>query len=259
MDSTQLKYARYGANVFVISVGLICLWGKFPVAFGIDLNGYIPAAGFILLGFLGFLGVNVYYGGPLDMRLDRKVNAAPKPVVAATHVVQPYLDARQESEYREYLRSHPPAYIRHLVKRTGPDDDSLESHFALECTCGSKEFAVQGCANPGHSWLVSPYAARCKQCGTEHVLLDYEIHGWDGVLNNIPNLGHRADTPVHCPNCSGDVFTLAVLFQYNIEEKKLTDEERPELAPEDLFGWFSATGKCVHCGNENNFADCECA
>ena len=64
-----MNQKRLVALIFLLAVGIWCIYLGFH---GWVMNGMLPVqyVGYLLVAFavLGFFGVNVFYGGPLDRR-----------------------------------------------------------------------------------------------------------------------------------------------------------------------------------------------
>jgi hypothetical protein len=94
--------------------------------------------------------------------------------------------------------------------------------------------------------------AKCTGCGTEHLLLDQDFHGWNGfVCGDKSQLRPRPHlVPWPCNSCGKHAHTAdAVIFS---EDKAVAIDESGGLLDEtnwqEGFGWININIRCVACG-----------
>jgi len=138
-------------------------------------------------------------------------------------------------------------------------------YFGLRCGCGEAKLNVMGYeaesqSYPGTRVFIGPLALDCLKCGKTTELMDPRKDGYNGEINsNCTMTGDGPRDRYRCPDCAGDVFHVAVSFEYTVEEDELDDE--PEMAQriQDYFTWFCVYGKCDACEKFLDITDFECA
>ncbi|HXI68859.1 MAG TPA: hypothetical protein VNN22_00730 [Verrucomicrobiae bacterium] len=159
------------------------------------------------------------------------------------------------------MKKHPPSCIGPDV---GPATSELRNLiqgeygtnttvFALRCSCGEDRFGVS-LPEDGFGLVF----IKCAQCGLQRTIFDPSKHGYDGALGNNKGLELGPSSPSCCPKCQLGVLRLATGFQYS-GETSILEEEKLDIKPQDLFGWFVLGGQCTSCGGSNILADLECA
>ena len=97
--------------------------------------------------------------------------------------------------------------------------------------------------------------AQCTACKREHLLLDSDFHGWNGLVchqSQQAALPRPRLIPWKCPSCNETEHEASVQIQTEGKEDFLTETDgdfEAELWP-DGFAWFSIAIKCVACGKE---------
>jgi hypothetical protein len=169
-----------------------------------------------------------------------------------------------------YFRSHPPrciaGFISTQVALPGGKCDGNRplSVFALACSCGSGQHFVHGFwwRNPDfHDTLVflSPLSLECAACGKRTDLIDTDVHGYDGEVGDSATARGLGRPAVYeCPKCGRQPLEVFAGFNYT---EDLFDDDFVEFAgrEQDLFDWFSLSGKCCRCSQLLAVTDFECA
>lgn len=141
----------------------------------------------------------------------------------------------------------------------------------VRCTCGRHDAFEVRFANSDHpEWPAGDYYGgnfrwdlRCLACGTDLLLFDNGIHGYNAVVCD-----ERAGLPpgyleangkllqrLYC-GCGNRTFSVIAAAEYDCEE------DIPELPPEirgDAYGSFGASAKCTQCGAIDEIVNAETA
>lgn len=161
----------------------------------------------------------------------------------------------------EYMANHPPSCLgldvapalAELLSLIQGEYGANTTVFGLRCSCGEDRFDV---SLPDEGFgLVS---TMCTCCGLQRTVFDPLKHGYDGEVGNNHGMELRPSSPSRCPRCKLGPLHLAAGFQY-CGETDILEEEKLDIKPEDLFGWFALGGRCASCGESNILADQECA
>lgn len=162
---------------------------------------------------------------------------------------------------------------RYIQRYTTAPDDALRIRLIREygvdtavwgiaCPCGHHRFRAVGRELPRRDTRVGgPINLQCAGCDSQFVLIDPERHGFEGAVgtrsqSSMPTQPWKA---VACPNCSGDVFSIAAGYQYAGEDEGFELGDAHDLHAEDVFGWFAAQCRCAACGVDFEMASIECA
>ena len=159
-----------------------------------------------------------------------------------------------------------PTHLRHFV---APLDRPVEEgivRVSFRCPCGETRFELR---YPGqtHEWdgreipcdaLIGQHhffllEARCVACGRDHLLLDTDFHGWNGLLCHDPEQAALPRPPLvvwGCRGCGGVSHSGVITISTESKESTL-GEAGDDIDPErwyDAFGWFSLDLICSKCG-----------
>jgi hypothetical protein len=191
-----------------------------------------------------------------------------------------------------YYQKHPPKCVAAFVAQPDwlenvqydghgasgryPDDlvASPNIVFAIKCQCGSSTHHIIAVSEHEEIWrhkdlvIAEKYFLECSSCQSQHLLFDPALHGYnpetflmeglslsDARESNQPS-GKREETTCECSTCKNSTFEVFARFEYSAD---LFDE--PEFAgkEQELFSWFTASGRCHTCSTVNVFMDFECA
>src|SRR5436190_20942170 len=158
-----------------------------------------------------------------------------------------------------YMEKHPPSCVGPDVSSSPADLRTLiqsqyganTTVFGLRCPCGEDRFDVS-LSDDGFG-LVS---TTCAQCGLQRTVFDPLKHGYDGAVGNNKGAKLGPSSPSHCPKCKLGPPRLAAGFQYS-GETDILKQEKLDIQPEDLFGWFVFSGRCASCGEISILTDLE--
>ena len=157
----------------------------------------------------------------------------------------------------------------HLRPFAVPREGIGEAHRVeadIRCPCGETRFELrypgvtsdwEGRQGPCDAQIGDHYffrlEARCLGCGCDHLLLDKDFHGWDGLVCHDPAQAALPRPPLvawTCVECAGTSHTGMVAIAVESRESTLEDAG-DDLDPErwyDAFGWFSLDLVCSQCG-----------
>ena len=157
----------------------------------------------------------------------------------------------------------------HLVGSVRPKDAAVDEA-ALDaevvCGCGSRRFDLlypgqtqeyRGERIPctakinGHFFFL--VKARCTACGRDHLLLDKDLHGWNGFVCRDEAQASAPRPPLapwECLACGKGEHEASVRIDTEGREDFVeeTDGEIDEERWPDGFGWFSMSITCAGCG-----------
>jgi DNA-directed RNA polymerase subunit RPC12/RpoP len=98
--------------------------------------------------------------------------------------------------------------------------------------------------------------AICGECGSEHLLFDSHVHGWDGFVCHLEEIRELTDLlEISCDNCNAQVFRVEMIvssqgqedFIYNLKE----EIDAGQFTPEEwvnAFDWITISLVCAKCG-----------
>jgi hypothetical protein len=159
----------------------------------------------------------------------------------------------------------------HLVDCVVPKDSRIDEEpldADVRCTCGPSKFNL---LFPGrtHKYLGETVPctaeiggkffflvkARCTNCMREHLLLDADIHGWNGFVCHDAEqaaLPRPPLVPWKCLACGATEHDVSIQIQTEGKEDFVSESggEFPMDRWPDGFGWFSMAIKCARCGEE---------
>lgn len=145
----------------------------------------------------------------------------------------------------------------------------------IECVCGGSEFKLHYAArrveSEGAPFLRvvtrwgRPFfvvTVECVRCSKSRTLLDYHLHGWEGVLCSTPT-DRKAKPPRSkrwiCPTCGFSIYAVSIAVMGDDKSEALQNSEG--ALTED--NWFDAFGSmvistvCVNCRATQTIAECE--
>jgi hypothetical protein len=139
----------------------------------------------------------------------------------------------------------------------------------VRCTCGRRDgFEVRSAGSDQPGWVGGRHSAgtfrcdlSCTHCGSDFILFDDGIHGYDAVVNDershLPPGYLEANRHLLKPRvcaCGGRLFSVIAGATYDRPE---STEELPESQWDDAYGWFHAAAKCSRCGKADTIVDAE--
>jgi hypothetical protein len=159
-----------------------------------------------------------------------------------------------------------PTHLRDCVVPSSSKVDEKPLKARVQCPCGGKRFHL---LYPGqtqrHDGKKFPCVAKikktffflikakCTACGKEHLLLDKDFHGWNGLVCHDPKQAKLPRPPLvpwKCLACGELAHTARV--EINAEGKQdfieETDGEFDADRWPDGFGWFALSIQCTGCG-----------
>jgi len=168
----------------------------------------------------------------------------------------------------------------HLRACTVPEPAKAEQHQYVgyvKCPCGCDTFEMQH-TGATHEWdgeiipctaeidggFFFRIVAKCVNCGTEHLLLDTDFHGWDGFVCREELGGHLRPRPAlvgwPCKVCGKNMHKASVLVVS--EDKETAFEESGGVLDEtnwqEGFGWMNIDIRCAACGHSHEaWVSCE--
>lgn len=144
-----------------------------------------------------------------------------------------------------------PSHLRAYFQVAGSDNNELQVHGTLACTCRHAFFRV---SESNERRLV---VLTCPACGKEIVLFDEGKHGWNGFVCHDDFID-REEPPVKsvCPVCQGDEFAVSVTVRSQGKQDFLETcvEDDDSFSPEDWadgFEWITVGLCCENCGIED--------
>lgn len=167
----------------------------------------------------------------------------------------------------------------HLMDCVVPDDPNVDESpliGSVRCPCGGRTFELLFPGNtherrgefvPCTAEIGGRYffliQAVCRACGTNHLLLDVDFHGWNGFVCRNPQqaaLPRPTLVPWKCVKC-GDVSHTAVI-DVRSEGKEFCVGEADGAIEDDqwheAFGWFTISIECAGCGHsDKTWVSCE--
>jgi hypothetical protein len=159
----------------------------------------------------------------------------------------------------------------HLKGCVIPDSSAIDEGplaAKVQCSCGGKTFHLLYIGQT-HEYDGKPIPcvaeikgkffflikAKCASCAKEHVLLDKDFHGWNGLVCHDPLQAAQPRPPLvpwKCLECGGVQHKAHVQIQTEGKEDFIseTDGEIDEDRWPDGFGWFTVSIECTKCGNK---------
>lgn len=142
------------------------------------------------------------------------------------------------------------------------DETPLEA--VVRCKCGSHAFHLLYCGEAvsghngimptvilGHSFFV--IKARCCSCKSEYLLLDKDLHGWNGFVARHDAHVRLTRPEIHqwtCQGCGSPQHSTTV-YLGGEGQADFIDNAGPAFSSSqwpDGFGWFSLDIRCIECG-----------
>jgi hypothetical protein len=162
-----------------------------------------------------------------------------------------------------------PSHLQGLVAPLDSAIDEEALSATVRCPCGETKFELMypgqtheyaGEMIPctaeidGNFFLV--LKSRCAGCGTDHLLLDADFHGWNGFVCHDPAQANLPRPPLvawPCQGCGETAHTGVVHIQTEGMDD-FVEEAGPDFDANrwpDGFGWFSLDLTCSKCGKES--------
>jgi hypothetical protein len=160
-----------------------------------------------------------------------------------------------------------PTQLSNCIIPHSPEIDESGLEGKVRCPCGSETFQL---LYPGqtHEWngeqilctaeidgksffLVK---ARCTGCDAEHLLIDKDLHGWNGFVCHEPEQAALPRPPLKpwpCKSCGAHehLATIQIETQGRADFIEESEGKFPEDRWPDGFSWFSMSITCAKCGN----------
>ena len=191
-----------------------------------------------------------------------------------------------------YYQEHPPKCVADfLAEPDWLDDIEFDGHvfsglypdglvanpnigFAIKCQCGNRAHSIVAESEQEEIWhhknlvIAEKYFLECRSCQSRHLLFDPSLYGYnaetfrmEGInlrdeIERSPSSGQHEKVTCECYNCKNTTFEVFARFEYSAD---LFDEPEFEGQEQDLFSWFTGTGRCNMCSTVNVFMDFECA
>lgn len=191
-----------------------------------------------------------------------------------------------------YYQEHPPKCIADFLAQpewldnidynghgfSGRYPDGLVANpnivFAIKCQCGNVTHSIIAESEQEEIWrhknlvIAEKYFLECISCQSRHLLFDPSLYGYNAETFLMEGLSLRDDVEgssssgnhekvtCECSNCKNTTFEVFTRFEYSAY---LFDEPEFERKEQDLFSWFTGTGRCNTCSAVNVFMDFECA
>jgi hypothetical protein len=162
-----------------------------------------------------------------------------------------------------------PTHLKGLVvpREEAIDEKPLDAD--VRCPCGDEKFellypgqtheyggkTVPCVAQIGERFFLV-LKARCAACSREHLLLDADLHGWNGFVCHVPEQAATERPPLMpwgCRGCGERVHTGVMHIQTQ-GKQDFIDEAGEDFDADrwpDAFGWFSLDLTCCRCGKES--------
>jgi hypothetical protein len=178
---------------------------------------------------------------------------------------------RGSESFMEWMWDHPPRCVsgivheaaEQLAQRLRREYGEDSTCFGVHCTCGNRVLGVSTLllTERGQELIVPPISIVCDKCGQETVIFDSEKHGWDAETGAFAYKHEGVRSKYGCPKCKGDVFEIAVSFQYGIDQDEFREllEDSEFKRRQDFFDWFCVIVLCRSCGEICEIVSYECA
>jgi hypothetical protein len=135
----------------------------------------------------------------------------------------------------------------------------------VQCCCSNQELRIMF-PGQGHHWkdelcpvvaeidgnLYFVIVAKCDRCALEHLLIDRDFHGWEGVVCHDVEQASRPRPGLvawACCACGKESHRIVVRILSEGEEDFI--DQAPDLDPSlwiEAFSWFEMDVTCVNCG-----------
>ena len=163
-----------------------------------------------------------------------------------------------------------PTHLRECVRRPDVPVTEAEGRVAgpVVCPCGSSELELlyigeRGgtvrnpviCVTQVDDGFFLRLSASCPSCDRMHLLLDMDLHGWNGRVCRVEKEALRPRPPYKtwsCPKCQSTRQRISVMV-LNDGREFILDEADGMLDGEtwpDGFGWFGLSTECARCGTK---------
>ena len=158
-----------------------------------------------------------------------------------------------------------PSHLTDCIRRPSTDTDEEPLVAPVVCPCGSDQFTfLYPGQTAGDGPDLHPVTAKIDgkyflvlraacACGQSHLLLDADLHGWDGYVcrNDEKAALPRPDlVPWRCLTCTETNHKLTIHVCTQGKEDFVEEcggDFPPDMWPEG-FSWFSLDTECVGCG-----------
>lgn len=176
-----------------------------------------------------------------------------------------------EDDFIDWMWTHPPRCVSNityeapyqLAESLTKNYGDYSTAFGVCCSCGNRILGIRllSLMENGKEYLVPPVYIFCKKCNKETLIFDSEMHGWDAETGAFPYKYEGTKFDYSCPACKGELFEVAVGFQYSTNEedlKRILDDAEYNRH-QDFFEWFATEVRCNTCQNIQQIMDYECA
>lgn len=162
-----------------------------------------------------------------------------------------------------------PTHLRSVLHPSGAASGDELLVAELRCACGGELFELKypgqtherdGDAYPCIAGIGGRFLfiirACCLTCNVDHLLIDQDLHGWDGVVCHDAKqaaLPRPALVTWECKQCHGAVHKAQISIrsegkEFFVEECGGRYDERKWV---DAFGWFGMNIECSQCGKKS--------
>jgi hypothetical protein len=160
-----------------------------------------------------------------------------------------------------------PKHLESILVRDDAKVDETDLSGKLKCTCGSETFSLR---YPGKTqgWLnKTPCTIEidgkffflvktvCNTCKTEHLIIDQDVHGWNGVICRDEEQRGLPRPPLVDWKCScGSVehkARITIMTQGKTDFVEEAGDEFDENLWPEAFSSLSMDITCAKCGKQN--------
>ena len=151
---------------------------------------------------------------------------------------------------------------------------NLNIVFAVKCQCGNgthhviAESRQEEIRYYQNLVIAEKYFLECRACHSRNLFFDPLQYGYNAQTFLMEGISFRDDlensfasgkyekATCECPSCHSVIFEVFARFEYSAN---LFEEPEFEGKEQDLFSWFTGTGRCKTCSTVTMFMDFECA
>jgi hypothetical protein len=162
-----------------------------------------------------------------------------------------------------------PNHLRTCTVPVDNEADEFQYVGKVKCACGGTAFQMLH-TNATHEWegeqvpcvaeidgkFFLRIAAKCEQCGTEHLLLDSDFHGWNGFVCHDKKKAKQPRPPLvawGCRQCAKMSFESQVTIssEGEVDAIEEADGDLDETNWQEGFSWIDIDVRCCDCGDEH--------
>ena len=160
-----------------------------------------------------------------------------------------------------------PAHLRGCTVATPDAADEDEYAALVRCPCGGESFRMLHtadtkqyagetipCVTRTDDGFFLRIVAACVGCASEHLLLDMDLHGWNGFVCREPRKTARPRPPLvawRCRKCGTKAFGAAVSVRGEGKQDAISEADGllDETNWHEGFGWVTVDLRCDGCGD----------